>query len=728
MNIMNSKIERIFPKIIKLILAASLVVPILYAKNLLFLFITTKVFTFYFLIELSLILFAVLIYFNNKYFSVNKKNKILAIFTLYFGVKVVSDLLGFSFFKSFWGGYERMMGLFTWIHLFIFLILLISFFKKKKDYFALFDVSIATSLFVAFYGLMQKMNIGGDFVIHRGIDRIDSTIGNAAFLASYLIFNIFFAVYLFLQKNDVTWKLYYVFVVLFESAILFFTATRGGILGLTVGLGLLLLLNLFLTTNKRVKKYSVAVILLFLVISTGIYLNRDSDFVQNSKPLKRITGMSFSDATVNSRLTLWKKSFQICLERPVFGWGENNINIAIDKYYTEDINEDWFDSTHSVVFDNLISHGFVGLFVYAYLLLYLLIYLFKHRKENTVEFLVFSSLLVAYFVQNLFLFDTIVTMTMFLLVVAFIVSINDFDKKISGEKRGYSVFIVIFLIVSSVVFMFLNTKALRSAHYIAESKRYSAVNPIKSIELYDMALKNSFYGFEDIGNVGGDWIREIFNKKTKFNGNINDLIMLTERSLVKSIERDPLYSKNYLVLSKVFQNGREYDDKYIDKSIELLEKAVECSPKRLSIYKGLAQAYYLKGDYGKSIEYLEMASGVSLDPGRIYFEVALVTLVYGDIDGFNERIKKAGNLGYEVQLNDYLKLANIAIDNNHLQTAIWSYEKAIEIDSSRVDFYAGIATIYKELGNIDKAKEFAYMILEIDQSAKNIVEEFIAGL
>jgi len=317
---------------------------------------------------------------------------------------------------------------------------------------------------------------------------------------------------------------------------------------------------------------------------------------------------------------------------------------------------------------------------------------------------------------------------MFLVVVAFIISIDNKDKESHGKVVGYSFFIIIFLVALPIISMFLNVRALRGAHYIAESKRYSVVNPGKSIELYEDALDSSFYGFEDIGNVGSDWIKEIFNKKIQFNGNINDLIKLTEDSLSRSIERDPLYSKNYLVLSKVYQGGKEYDDEYIDKSIELLEKAMPLSPKRLAIYKGLAQAYYHKGDYEKSVEYLKMASDFSQDPGKIYFEIATVMLVFEDIDGFNDSVKVSDELGYQIQLNDYLKLANIAIDKRQYKVAIWSYEKAIEIDSSRVDFYAGIATIYKETGDINKAKEFALIILEIDPSAKKVVDEFIAEL
>ncbi len=726
----QQKIEKIFPKIIKVILALALVIPILYAKNLLFLFVTTKAFTFYFLIELAIILFAGLVYFDKKYLSPGKKNIILLILLAYLAIKAVSALFGVSFYKSFWGGYERMMGLFTWSHLLVFFVLLISFFKKKKDFWLLFDVSIATSALISVYGLFQKLNIGGEFIVHKGIDRLDATIGNSAFLAAYLIFNIFFALYLLLKKEGLFWKSYYSAVILFEAIILFFTATRGGILGLFIGFGIFLFLNLFLSKNKKVRISSALIIFLFLFFSGFIYKNKESDFVQKIEPLRRITNVSFADATVKSRLLLWRKSLIIFKKRPLLGWGGNNITSAIDNHYTEDINEDWFDSTHNIIFDNLIAYGILGALLYLFLFFYLFFVLFKGRRENKKEFLVFIPLLTAYLSQNLFLFDNLITLLMFLLVMAFMVPIS-YKRRIddkTGEKMGYSVFIVVILLSVAIVSAFLNLKALKAAYYTAESKRYSIVSPTKSIELYAKAINTAFYGFEDIGNMGADWERDIFNKKMQFNGNINDLIILTKKATKKAIEIDPLYSKNYLVISKILQMGRKYDKKYLDESIAFLEKAISLSPKRLSVYNGLAQAYYYKGDYKKGAEYLNLSLEFSTNVGKTYYDMAVLQILEGDVKGMEESLNKSLQRGYKISLDQYLKLVNVSIDAKQYEKAIEFYKKAIEINPEKIDYYAGIATIYKEMGNKKKAKEYALKILEIDPRAEAVVNEFIENL
>jgi O-antigen ligase len=713
---------------VKIFLALTLIAPFIFVKNLLFLFITTKVFYFYFIIEIVLIILAVLLYYNKKYFSVNVKNKIVIAFLAYFGIKVFSDLLGISFLKSFWGGYERMMGIFTWIHLLTFFFLLINFYKKRKEFLILFDVSIFVSILVSGYGLLQKIGVRPDLILNSGINRLDATIGNAAFLAAYLIFNIFFALFLFLKKKDINWRAFYLAVIIFESLILFFTATRGGMIGLVVGFGLFFILNLFVTNNKKAKTLSISVLMMFIALSGVFYVARNSSFIQGSEPLRRIANISFEDATVKSRLTLWQKSLIIFKEKPVLGWGENNINVAIDKYYSEDINEEWFDSTHNIVFDNLVGHGILGVVSYLLLFVVVLWSIFKGRVENKEEFLAFSSLFIAYLVQNLFLFDNLVTLLMLLLSLAYITVVFSNKEEVGSSNKGYSIVIALFLITISVVSMSLNYKAVQAAKYVVGSKRYSVVDPQKSIDLYEKSIDTAYYGHDDIGNIGAVWIQDILAERVSFMGEIDNLILLNKKALEKAIERDPLYSKNYLILSKVFQSGRKYDEKYIDQSIELLEKALPLSPERLVIYKGLAQAYFYKEDYIKSKEYLTMSIPFSLSKGEIYYNIAVMNFLGENNNEGDENIKRALVEGYELSENQFIRLVNIFVDKKEFNLAIDYYKKLIDINPQKIEYYASIATVYKELGDIEKAKEYGYKILEIDEGAKDVVDDFISTL
>jgi len=718
----------IFSKLTKFFLVSILLTPLIVLTNLLFPFITAKAFCFNILIELAIICFACLIYFNPSSFNLPKRNWILFALAGYLFIKIISDLFGFGFAKSFWGNYERMMGVFTWFHFFAFFVLLITLFKKKKDYFLLFDASIIVSLIVSLYALLQK--IGISFVLNSGIERLQSTIGNAAFLAAYLIFNIFFALYLLLKKNKLSWRIYYGLTIIFQVVILFFTGTRGGILGLLVGFGIFLLLGVWMS-QKRILKISLWLIIFFFLLLSGIFwLNKESSFVQNIEPLRRIASISVDDPTVKSRLLLWQLSPSAWQDRPLLGWGENNINLAIDKYYDNNIEESWFDSTHSVFFDNLIAHGSLGVISYLTLIFSLFYYLFKRRKENKKEFIIFVPLLVAYFLQNLFLFDTHTSLIMFFLTAGFISngSYFSFDSGKEFNKQRCRVFIPVTLIILALISMFLNVKAVRSAYSAAESRRYSVVNPQKGMVLYKRAIDRTFYGYENIANLGADWLKDIFGKEIEFTGNVNDLVILTSQAIDKSIANDPLYSKNYLVMAKIYQLAKNYDKEYLDKSIDLLKKALSLSSNRLVIYNGLAQAYFYKKDFERSIGYLKRSIPYDSDIGRSYYNLGVMQLLAGKTEEGKESIGLARYNNYRFSINDYSRLVNIYIELKKYQEAIECYKKAIEINPNRVDLYTGVAAIYKEIGDKEKAREFALKILEINPEMKEAVEAFLGTL
>jgi len=103
-------------------------------------------------------------------------------------------------------------------------------------------------------------------------------------------------------------------------------------------------------------------------------------------------------------------------------------------------------------------------------------------------------------------------------------------------------------------------------------------------------------------------------------------------------------------------------------------------------------------------------------------------LLAGETNKGKESIVLASGQGYKFSINDYLRLVNIYIGLKEYQEAINCYERAIEINPEEIDFYGSIAAIYKEIGDKERAKEYALKILEIDPAAKEMVEEFLNSL
>jgi len=179
-------------KILKLFIWAGLIgicfIPLLVRSNFYFPFIVPKTIAFRVIIEILFILFLGLAVLKKEYRP--KINLVLILFFLYLITIFLSSALAGTFELSFWSNNERSEGLLLMVHLFIFLLILSNFLHKIKDWIILFEFSFLSSLLVSFIALGQHLNWSW-LLESSGGARLASTLGNAGYVAGYLIFNIF---------------------------------------------------------------------------------------------------------------------------------------------------------------------------------------------------------------------------------------------------------------------------------------------------------------------------------------------------------------------------------------------------------------------------------------------------------------------------------------------------------------------------------------------------------
>src|SRR3989344_4243550 len=104
--------------------------------------------------------------------------------------------------------------------------------KTKEIWNRFLATSIGASVIMAIYAFFQ---LAGKITINQGGVRVDGTLGNASYIGIYMVFNIFFAAILFFQVRTKTSKIFLAGAALLDLVILYYTATRGAILGLLGG-------------------------------------------------------------------------------------------------------------------------------------------------------------------------------------------------------------------------------------------------------------------------------------------------------------------------------------------------------------------------------------------------------------------------------------------------------------------------------------------------------------
>ena len=191
------------------LLFAVVFVPFVVNNSLFFPFITGKAFLFRFLIELAGLLYVGLLLLESAYRP--KKSWVAIALSAFIVILALADAFGVNPSRSFWSNFERMEGLVSYLHLFAYFLLLISVFTDDVwDWFL--HAWVGSGVTTALYGVLQ---MAGKLSIDQGTTRLDATLGNATYLAVYLLFTLFFLVYLAVRnRSDFSKRLFWLSVVM----------------------------------------------------------------------------------------------------------------------------------------------------------------------------------------------------------------------------------------------------------------------------------------------------------------------------------------------------------------------------------------------------------------------------------------------------------------------------------------------------------------------------------
>jgi O-antigen ligase/Tfp pilus assembly protein PilF len=471
-----------------------LLTPLIVAGSLFFPFITGKAFFFRLIVEILALLWLLRMFWFPE---TRPRISLVTIAMSVFGIIVsLATIFSLHPMHSFWSNFERMEGLVTYLHLGLYWLVLSSVFTSERLWRVFFSSSIGVSLIVCIYGFFQ---LAGKLEIHQGSVRLDATLGNAIYLAVYLLIHLFLTLYLMMGNRSKSWQIIGWIAVIIQAVVLYFTATRGAILGLIGGLivtGAILIIRPPSPSWRRRSLYGLGVIVLLVAAFIGL---RQAAFVQNSPVLSRFANISAHETTTESRLIIWQMSLKGFTEHPLLGWGPENYNIVFNKYYDPRLwpQEQWFDRSHNIFLDWLISAGALGLISYLSLFGVSLYYLWSRRRLFTpMEYALLTGMLAAYFFHNIFVFDNLVSYIFFMSILAYIhfrvVATNPELAKLQIPVPISSILSVLAVIIFGATVYFVVAKPLDTATKLIEA--LSSRTAEASLNYFDQTLTSSYLG------------------------------------------------------------------------------------------------------------------------------------------------------------------------------------------------------------------------------------------
>ncbi|MEI6528979.1 MAG: O-antigen ligase family protein [Candidatus Falkowbacteria bacterium] len=705
---------------------ASLFIILLVFKNLLFPYITSKQLPFNIIME---ILFALWAVFMLRYPEYRPKKSFISYGLIaYFAAILVSCFISVDFNLSFWGDAERMLGFFHLVHFLIFYFILITVFRTWKEWRLLFQASVAIATIVSFVGLWGANSY--------------STIGNTAYVSGYLIFSIYFIILLFFRSQDKLARWLYI-LPLIPMVIEFWRMhTSGAIIGLTLSILLMILLFGLSHVNKIIRRSSLIIFILAILGIVWIFSQSSSSWFQNSF-LRNLTSQK---VTFQTRLISWKGAAADFKYHPIFGTGFGNYAIIFDKHFTSDFynyttGDTYFDRAHNNLIDITSTTGLVGLATYLSIFLAAIYYLWKEFKLNgkrtssdigglnNIEIIIAVSLIAAYFIQNLAIFDSFSTLLGLISILGFVYWLDyrrGAGSEIKKEPRlaikGDNAELICLIGFLAIAYIFTNyynvrtwkmfTGSIDGYAQIANGQLISGVEAYKSSLTGRPMERDARVTLINLVISNPSLLSNLDSKKA---GEILDYVIgLAEKNVSYNVED----SMQQMQLAQILDAAARYNYRnaekfnfYSSQAMSAIDASIAASPGRATTYFVKAQMQLMRMENEDAINTMKV--GIALNPN--YYEghcrLAQMYFVLKDPKyeadkglALNNCVDKGGV--DQIGSDTLLKLAiNYYSDAKDYSRAAILTERLAVVTGADPEVWYNLAKLYAVIGSSTKAEE-----------------------
>jgi O-antigen ligase len=615
------------------------ILPLLYYSNRMFPHIYPKTFFFYGSVEIlgGFWLYSII---TDKSYRLSKKSLIFAIpATLYVLWMTLSTVFAINPELAFWGSIARGTGLLTLYHVLLFMIIVMSLVRK-------YGITYV-------YSLMQWF-VNGGFILALSVwfgstgfnlsfkslmtDAGGGLAGNSSLAGAYFVFIIAFIFCLLFSKSNDTrkkkWNITVLTIILFSPLFLDLHAiflgksilgtARGALMGIIVGILTTLALYMTLSKQKTLRFLGIFSIVVGIIVF-GFIWNR---LVTPNTYLHE----KFIEVASGTRFIFWDEAQKAMDERPLFGYGPENYMVAFQTYFnpkmvTQKYNhEGWNDRSYNVYYDTGVSGGYPAILFYG-LFLGSILYVIYRKKDSdlfsNLQISVIFGLIFGYILQNLFYFDSVLSL-MTLFVLGGIIFAVEIDRK--PEKDGKNKFNpTLRNIIACVIFIFIIPVWIYFTYRPSQKvKILSEVIVTKIDKPFDKLLSGSVIGDQwDVSGIAHDAYKGFANDplKTKNNKVVLPYVQKDLSNMIKYLEEIAKVNKYdyrlyismiHLYSTDIYLGDKKYDPILAKHMLDLLDHARTLAPTNPEVYWGIAQVNAWAEDF-KGIE-KAYKEAIALDP------------------------------------------------------------------------------------------------------------------
>lgn len=686
---------------------ASLIIVFFVFSDLLFPYITSKQLSFNILTEVLLLVWAIFIWKFPTYRP--KKSLITWGIMAFLGAILLSCFVSVDINTSFWGDAERMLGVFHIFHFFFLYLVLITVFRSYKDWQILFASSVAIATIISVMGL-----VGNAY----------ATIGNTAYVSGYLIFNLYFCALLFFRakKNDLRWLLLIpVIIMLFEFSK---THTSGAIIGLGISVLFIVFLIGVLHQNKKIKLAAWGALVVAVSALVLIFSQQNTTWFQNSF-LRNLTSQK---TTFQTRLISWEAAAKDFHNHPWLGVGFGNYASVFDRYfqakfYDYSRGDTYFDRAHNNLIDIVSTSGLIGLLAYLSIFVAVVIYLLRLLKEDRHNFepIILIGLFTAYFIQNLAVFDSLVTYIGLMISLAYIYYLinPETEAKETEKKMPEFTALIIGSILVLIVTNYCNIRPWQTFQGVI--KGYSAfaqAQTMEGIAIYKDAFKNNLALDRDgktalINSIISN-PKMILTLPVDQGKEVIDYAISLAQDNLKNNPQDSLMQLQLSQINSIGYSLKITDqsvlDAYYNAALKAVDASIGASPERIPVYFMKANILIADKRYDEAVAVVNSAIEFNPNFPDTYCQLYRIYGLKKDAKSAQVNGDKCIDLkGAEIlgMTNDFLTLLNHYYETKDWTRSLIMGKQLVIFQPENAQAWNFLADVYDKIG--DKANSQAAM-------------------
>lgn len=609
--------------------------------------------------------------------------------------------------KSFWSNFERMEGYITLIHLYALFVVAGVVLTVNRWWPVFFNISIAASIIMGLYGVLQLIN--PDLISSQSGQRIDTTFGNATYLAVYMLMHVFLTLFMALRERlSASIQIFYGSALALQVVTLFFTETRGAALGF---LGGLMVMALYIVWQARrgewplVRKAASGGLAGIALLAGLFFVLKDTPVVREAPLLSRLASISLDDPTTMSRFTtIWPMALKGGLERPLTGWGQENFSYIFNANYNPAMyaQEQWFDRAHNQFLDWLVAGGVPAFVLYLAFFVLAAWMIFRTEALSEPGKAALLGLLAAYGFNNLFVFDNIMSAVYFFLLLAFVHSLSQkklprfmfLSKPVSDQGVALAAPAVGVLMIASL--WFFNIPGMTRAATLIDAittatSEGTARDPKENLEKFKDTLELGAIGrqetVEQLLQFSSNHIASNASLAPDVKQQFYDLAKKAGEALLEERANDARIELFMGVFYNQFGQTNE--------AITYLNRALEHSPNKQQILFQLGITHVQRGDVAAALPLLRKAFELAPEykDARIFYAMGLY---------FSNQKAEADRLlmeGFGTVLLDDDRMIQIYTNTRQFDRVIAIWKGRVEKDPNNTDLRLGLASAYFAAGD-----------------------------